>query len=95
METENAYQRKMSAQLKEWGAQINLLEAKMENVGAEMRLKRHEELQALRAKQREATEKMHELGKSTGEAWQQVKLTADKVWEELKTGLGEAQSKFK
>lgn len=95
METENAYQRKMSAQLKEWGAQINLLEAKMENVGAEMRLKRHEELQTLRAKQREATEQMRELGKSTGEAWQQVKLTADKVWEELKTGLGEAQSKFK
>lgn len=95
MENENAYQQKMAAQLKEWGAQIKLLEAKMENAGADIRLKRGEELRALHLKQQAAAEKMRELGKSTGEAWLQVKLTADKVWDDLKTGLGEAQSRFK
>lgn len=95
MEIQNAYKQKMSAQLKEWSAQINLLEAKMENVGADMRVKRAEELHELRAKQHAASEKMKELGKASGEAWEQVKVTADKIWDDLKVGVTEAHSKFK
>lgn len=95
MEIQEAYRQKMSAQLKEWNAQILLLEAKMENVSADMKVKRAEQLHALRAKQSAAAEKMQELGKASGAAWEQVKQTADKVWEDLKTGLAEAQSKFK
>ncbi len=95
MEIQSAYKQKMEAQLNEWSAQINLLEAKMDNVGAEMRVKRAEELHELRSKQKAAMEKMRELGRSTGEAWEQVKLAADKMWADLKTGLTDAQSKFK
>lgn len=95
MEIQNAYKQKMAAQLKEWTAQINLLEAKLENVGADMRVKRAEELHKLRAKQRAASEKMEELEKASGEAWEQVKETADKIWEDLKTSVADAHSKFK
>ena len=95
MEIQNAYKQKMAAQLKEWGAQINLLEAKLENVGADMKVKRAEELHELRAKQHVASEKMKELEKAGGEAWEQVKETADKIWEDLKTGMADAHSKFK
>jgi len=95
MELQNAYKQKMAAQLKEWDAQVNLLEAKMENVGADMRVKRAEELHELRAKLRVASEKMKELEKASGEAWEQVKETADKIWEDLKAGLADAHSKFK
>jgi len=95
VESENVYQQKMAAQLKEWSAQIDLLEAKMANAGADIKLRRTEELHALRARQQAAEEKMNELGRSTGEAWNQVKLTADKVWDDLKHGIGEAQAKFK
>ena len=95
MEIQEAYKQKMSAQLKEWDAQINLLEAKMENVGADIRVKRAQELHELHAKQRAASEKMHELGKASGEAWEQVKETADKIWDDLKAGVADAHSKFK
>lgn len=95
MEIQNAYKQKMAAQMKEWGAQINLLEAKLDSVGADMRVKRAEELHELRTKQHAAAEKMKELGKSTGEAWEQVKVSADKMWADFKTGLTDAQSKFK
>ena len=95
MEIQNAYKQKMAAQLKEWGAQINLLETKLENVGADMKVKRAEELHELRAKQHVASEKMKELEKAGGEAWEQVKETADKIWEDLKTGMADAHSKFK
>lgn len=95
MEKQNAYQQKIAAQMKEWSAQIDLLEAKMENVGADIKLRRAEELQSLRAKQQAATEKMHELGRATGETWGQIKLTGDKLWDDLKAGIAQAQGKFK
>ena len=95
MEIQEAYKQKMAAQLKEWSAQINLLEAKVENAGADVKVRRAEALHELRAKQRAASEKMEELGKASGEAWEQVKVTADKIWEDLRTGVAEAHSKFK
>ncbi len=95
MEIKNAYKQKMAAQLKEWNAQINLLEAKLENVGADIKVKRAEELHELRAKQHAASEKLNELEKASGEAWEQVKKTADKIWSDLKAGIADAHAKFK
>jgi hypothetical protein len=95
MEIQDAYKQKLAAQLKEWSAQINLLEAKVENAGADMKIKRAEVLHGLRAKQHAASEKMKELEQAGGEAWEQAKLTADKIWEDLKAGVAEAHSKFK
>ena len=95
MEIREAYKQKKAAQLKEWGAQINLMEAKLENAGANMQVKRAEQIKALRAQQQAASEKMKELGKASGDAWEQVKVTADKVWDDLKSGVADAHSKFK
>lgn len=95
MTIQEAYRQKMAAQLKEWSAQINLFEAKLENAGADMKVKRAEELQELRAKQRAASEKMTELGQASGKAWEQLRKTADKIWDDLKTGVADAHAKFK
>jgi len=95
MEIQDAYKQKMAAQLKEWSAQISLLEAKAENAGADMKIKRAEVLHELRAKQRAASEKMKQLEKASGEAWDQAKETADKIWADLKAGVADAHSKFK
>lgn len=95
MEMRDAYKQKMAAQLKEWGAQINLLEARIENAGADMKIKRAGILHELREKQCAAFEKMVELEKAGGEAWEQAKETADKIWDDLKNGIADAHSKFK
>lgn len=95
MEIETAYKKKMAAQLKVWDAEIYLLESKLENFGADVRIKRAEELHELRAKQYAASMKIKELGKASGDAWRQVKETADAIWEDLKAGLAGAQAKFK
>jgi hypothetical protein len=95
VEIQEAYKQKMEAQLKEWSAQIDLLEAKMENAGAGMKVKHAMELRELHAKRQAASEKMKELGEASGEAWEQVKETADKIWDDLKVGVASAHSKFK
>jgi outer membrane murein-binding lipoprotein Lpp len=95
MEQHNIYKKKMTAQLNEWGAQVTLLEARMDSFTADMKIMRAEEIQALRAKQHAASDKMKELGKASGEAWEQLRVTADRMWDDLKAGLADAQSKFK
>jgi hypothetical protein len=95
MSLQDATREKMAAQLKEWNAQIDLLEAKAENAGASVKVKYAKEFQELHTKQRAASAKLKELEKSSGEAWEQVKTTADKIWEELKAGVASAHDKFK
>jgi hypothetical protein len=95
MEIQEAYKQKRAAQLKEWGAQINLLEAKAENIGADIKVKHAQVVKELREKHHVASDKMKEMSKASGEAWEQVKVTADKVWDDLKTGVADAQAKFK
>ena len=95
METKDVYKQKMEAQLKEWGAQINLLEAKIENAGASLKVKRVDVVKELRVKQRVAADKLKDLEKSSGDAWEQVKHTADKLWDDLKAGIADAHAKFK
>lgn len=95
MEIREAYKQKMVSQLKEWSAQINLLEAKAKNAGVDMKTKRAEVLQALRAKQSAASEKMKQLDKAGGEAWDQARETTNKFWADLKAGVADARSRFR
>ncbi len=95
MDIQEAYKQKKSAQLKEWGAQLKLLEAKAENAGADLKVQHAEMMQSLRLKQRTASEKLKEMGTASAEAWDDVKVTADKVWDDLKSGMADAHAKFK
>ncbi len=95
MEIQKAYKQKMAAQLAEWGAQIDLLEAKVANAGADLEIKRTKELHELREQLLGASLKMNEYEKTTGEAWDLVKITADKIWADIKTGVASAHAQFK
>jgi len=95
METKESYKQKMEAQLNEWGAQINLLAAKAENAEADAKLKYAQEIDKLHAKQHQAAEKLKELESASGDAWKEVKDTADKLWDDLKVGITNTTAKFK
>jgi len=94
MTTKNEYIDSLAAELKAWGAQIDLLAAKKDKAAAHAQLKYVEELDALRIHQHAAAEKIKELEESSGEAWVTVKATADKVWEDFRVGMASAASKF-
>lgn len=95
MDTKEAYRKKLNAQIEEWNAQINLLSAKIKNKGADANLSAATQLEKLKKKKDEVTQKLKELDASTGEAWKEIQKTADKVLEELKSGVTAALSKFK
>jgi len=60
-----------------------------------VKLKYIEELSVLRAKLDAAAEKMKELEYAGGDAWETVKETTDKVWDDIRVGLADVASKFK
>jgi len=49
----------------------------------------------LREKLLLASQKISEFEKSTGNAWEDVKLTADKIWDDIKLGVASVHAKFK
>ena len=84
IKTKDEYIESLASELKEWSAQIDLLAAKTENAEEDVKLKYAEELNVLRAKQQAAAEKMKELEEASDDAWETVKETADKVWNDLR-----------
>lgn len=87
---------KMEAQLNVWGAQIKLLKARIESASSDIKLQRARELKELHAKHRIASgSKVKRDEKATNEAWEQTKVTADKIWDDLKTGIANTHSNIK
>ena len=95
MKTKNEYIDSLATELKEWSAKIDLLVANSENATAEIKLRYIQDLNVLRTKELAAIEKIKELEEAGGDAWETVKETADKIWDDLRVGVAGAASKFK
>jgi len=95
MSLKDEYLEKLKAQLDEWSADIDVLEARAKQAEAAARVKYDEQLTILKAKRDEAKAKITEIHSSTGEAWQELKKSGEEAWEVLKKGFEEARKKFK
>ncbi|WP_347986513.1 coiled coil domain-containing protein [Methylomonas sp. AM2-LC] len=93
--TKEEYIDSLSAELKEWSAEIDVLSAKAETAEADMQVKYHEEIESLRVRERAAVEKIKELRAASDDAWDAIKDTAEHVWHDFRTGLANVISKFK
>jgi hypothetical protein len=83
-----------TSELKEWSAQLELLAAEAGDATADVKLNDSGELEVLRTKQHAAAEKIKELEEASADAWETVKESADKVWDDLRTGLARTASKL-
>lgn len=95
MSQKQAYQEKMEAQLKEWGAKIDELKAKAEKAEADAKLEYHKRIDGLQAKRNAVEAKLAEVKASGEEAWENLKDGAERAWNELRSAVNEAASKFK
>lgn len=95
MKTKNEYIEILATELRELSEQIDELTAKTEAAAAHAKLEYAQDLEALRAKRQVAVEKMQELEAHGGEAWEELKDTAEMVWGDLRIGLASVVAKFK
>ena len=74
MKTKDACKLEMEAQLKEWSAQLELMEARILNSGTAIPVK-------------PGVESVRDVDKGSAASWGQVKESADKIWDDLKAGF--------
>ena len=90
-----AYEEKFDAQLKEWSAEIALLNAKADKAKAEAKIEYYKTIETLQGKQDAARTKLQELRTAGDDAWEDLKTGAENVWTEVKTAFQSAASRFK
>ena len=90
-----AFEEKFDAQLKEWSAQLALLNAKADKTKAEAKIEYYKTIETLQGKQNVARTKLQELRAAGDDAWEDLKTGAENVWTEVKTAFNSAASKFK
>jgi len=89
------YQQKMRAQLDEWKAEIQKLEAKAAGARADVQLEMNRHIRTLKNKIEEGRTKLSALSGATEDAWESVKEGAESTWNSLKASFRDAASKFK
>jgi len=95
MSMKDAYEKKLQAQLDEWGAEIDKLKAKADNAQADAQLEYQEQIKELRSMKNVANEKLSELKNASVDAWQDLKAGIDSAWDSLGNAMKSAASKFK
>ncbi|MFH1134943.1 MAG: coiled coil domain-containing protein [Pseudomonadota bacterium] len=94
-DTRKEYEDKIEAHLKEWNEQIVLLKAKAEDARAEAKTEYLKTIEALRHKQDEAETRLDKLKTAGDGAWEDIKIGAEKVWDDVREAFHNAVSKFK
>ncbi len=95
MKTKDEYIESLASELKEWSAQIDRLSAKLDKSAGMVKLKYIEDVNALHVKEQAAGARIKEISEASGDAWKTAKETTDKIWDDLRSGLATAVSKFK
>jgi hypothetical protein len=90
-----AYEEKLEAQLKEWGAQLALFKAKADNAKADAKIEYIKTIDVLKHKQEDVATKLRELKTAGDDAWEGIKAGVEKAWAEVKTAYHDASSRFK
>lgn len=89
-----AFREQTEARLAEYEKDIDQLQAKAEKMGGDAKAKAEQQLTALRQKRDAVSEKMKELGSSSGNAWEQIKSGIEAALEDLGNAYKKAAAEF-
>jgi Protein of unknown function (DUF2934) len=93
--TKQAFQKKLEAQLKEWDSKFAALTAKAQGAKTKIQAKIESEIVVLSNKRAAAQSTLRELRQRTGGAWVDLKIGAEKTWEEMHEALDRVISRFR
>lgn len=87
METREAYKDKYEAQLKVWGAKVDVIKAQAEMVKAQAKIDLAPQVNAVHEKYEAAKATLEHLAKATDDKWTDIKSDADKAWHDFEASV--------
>ncbi|MGB3210206.1 MAG: coiled coil domain-containing protein [Desulforhopalus sp.] len=94
MSKKEAYEQKFEAQLNEWKAEADKLQAKADKADADVRIKYHEQLEKLQAKEQETRVQLAQLKNASEDSWQDLKKGLEEAGNSLKKTFSSIKSNF-
>ena len=85
----------MESEIKKWDAEVDRLNAKGEQMSADMRVGYDTQVKAMRADRDLALSKLQEMRTASESAWQQMQSGVDAAWTSMRNALDKAASQFK
>jgi predicted nucleic acid-binding Zn-ribbon protein len=95
METRELYKQKYEAQIHEWSAKIEALQAHADKLTAEAKIDAKPHLDTLHSKLEAAKAKLEEIAQATDDKWDDVRKAADHAWEDFKASIAGAYDVIK
>jgi hypothetical protein len=95
MDKRTDYIEKLSAQMVEWDAQIDLLKDKAKSATPETPSDYSKDIAALQLKRAEAAEKLQGISAAGDDEWEELKSGTERVWGEIRSILHDAITKIK
>lgn len=87
MSLKHTYVEKREAELQEWNETIRQIEERASRLGSQLRSDQQEHLQAIRALQAAARQRLHEVKTAGGKVWLDNIPALEKTWQELGDSL--------
>jgi chromosome segregation ATPase len=95
MSTRASHVEKLKAQLVEWRADLDRLEAEARRTTSDGELRYQKEIAELRQKAEEAQETLQKIKEGDEDAWNDLKKGAENMWGAFKKSFVKAKSEFK
>lgn len=95
MSNRDAYVEKLKAQLDQWNAEIDKLEAKGRELQADAQVSYNKRLEDLRIRRDAAAAKLKEIQEAGESAWEDLKAGTEMAWDSLREAVSSAWSHFK
>jgi predicted nuclease with TOPRIM domain len=95
MTSREEYIRKMQAKLEEWNAEIDTLIAKAGKAEADVKNEYISQVEALKAKQAAARQRIEALQQAGESAWEDLKSGVELAWTAMGEAIDSARSRFR
>jgi len=90
-----AFIEKLTAKLKEWDAEIDILEVKAQEKEAVAKMEYTKRIKELQDKKEEAQQKLEEVKNANKEAWEELKIGAEKAMDDISDSFKSVMDKLK
>jgi len=87
MDKRTEFVEKLSAQMVEWDKHIERLKEHAKAATAEAKFEYSKNISALQLKRNQAAEKLARISIATDDEWEDIKIAAEQIWDEIKALL--------